>query len=109
MKPSPPSQYHNLLTALSGAMHKCERGALLQCCQQLRCEACHVLHLREEHSRGALLEFWRFHMRTSIIVDEVKPPRTKGAAPAAVHVDPQEASEEEVRDFMKLLKSGILD
>ncbi len=46
--------------------HQCSKSALMHCCNEWRCEACQVLHIRAKH-KERISTFWRFHQSLYLI------------------------------------------
>ena len=52
--------------------HQCQ-GSLMRCCNEFRCEVCHLQHMHEEHSKAAVQTFGKFHSSHTIVRDAVAP------------------------------------
>lgn len=88
-------------------IHKCERSSPIQCCGSLRCESCHMGHMREAHTPIEKQRFWRFHSATNIIQQEERNKSTTTklhSERSAAKVNLDSLNENDLKRLLSLLR-----
>ena len=77
-----PTRRRIIATAITNA-HSCARGAQIRCCEEFRCESCHMVHLNTVHSDAERLAQRKFSTAPYLISQtrEISAPITKARLP----------------------------